>query len=337
MKKLTIVLLLLWFSIFVYPQSYSIEWQGCLGGTENDEAQDIIEIENGYLVAGYTVSNDGDVNSGNHGGADAWIVKLDLLGNPIWEKCYGGSHSDSFNRIFRDDEGNYILTGSSSSSDGDISYDPYPESDDCWIVKIDSLGNILWDRITGGSSGDQLWYGMLCNDGGVIAYGRSASSDGDISVHYGGWDIWMVKLTSEGKKEWDFTIGTDFIDDGYSIIETSDGGYLCSGSSWVSEGTVGNLSCDSYHDLAEAVLVKLDKDRNIEWQRCYGGSHHDGVGGLLELDDGYLVLAYTHSSDGDLIGSGYHNGESDIWILRIDFSGNIIWQIINMRRFLILT
>jgi hypothetical protein len=77
--------------------------------------------------------------------------------------------------------------------------------------------------------------------------------------------------------------------------------------------------------MAEAILMKLDSNRNIEWQQCYGGSGDEGVTGLLEVSDGYIFLAYATAGDGDLTGSGWH-GATDIWVVRIDFTGNIIWQ-----------
>nr|NQU93978.1 hypothetical protein [Bacteroidota bacterium] len=229
MKKTSFFLFNLFLCFSLYSQPFQIQWQGCFGGSETDAASDIIDIGNAYVIAGYTVSNDGDVNSGNHGGADGWMVKLDKQGNLIWEKCYGGSNADVFTRIFQDNEGNFILVGDSHSSDGDISNDPYPGSTDFWIVKIDSLGNILWDRIIGGNVLDQIWPGTLTTDGGVVAYGWTGSSDGDVSVSYGAYDMWMVKLNSEGEKEWDFSIGTDWFDYGQAMIETSDGGFLCGG------------------------------------------------------------------------------------------------------------
>jgi len=299
-----------------------MQWQGCFGGTMKDYAMDIVAIGNNYLIAGGSVSNDGDI-SYNHGEGDGWLIKLDGDGNLIWEKTYGGSSGEYWMRIIPDLNDNYYLLGSSYSSDGDISNDPYPESTDFWIVKIDSIGTILWDRILGGGILDQMWTGTLTDDGGIVAYGWSGSTDGDVSINYGAYDMWMVKLNSAGEKEWDFTIGTDWFDYGQAIIQTSDGGFLCGGSSVIGEG--GNLTCDPFNYNAEAILVKLDKDRNIEWQQCYGGSDHDGITALLEIEDGYIFAGYGGSADGDLTGSGWH-GENDIWVVRIDSWGNIVWQ-----------
>ncbi len=301
-------------------QNYQINWQQCFGGTEQDEPYDIIEIPGGYFILGTTESSDGDV-SFNHGISDGWLIKTDDGGNIIWEKTYGGSSGDNFVRIFPAENGNFYIMGASRSSDGDISFDPYPDSWDHWILKINSGGDIIWDKIVGGNAGEVLWTGDITEDGGIVTVGWTNSNDGDISVYFGGQDTWITKISSEGELEWDFTLGTDWIDVGQAIIQTSDGGYLVGGSSMLGEG--GNITCEPHSSLADAILTKLDADRNIEWQRCYGGSENDGATALLEVNDGYIMGGYAGSNDGDI--SGWH-GEDDIWIVKIDYWGNIVWQ-----------
>ena len=330
MKKT--LLSLIYFLISVIPtfsQPLHIDWQNCFGGSDKDLAYDIVEIQNGYFIVGYTWSTDGDI-SVNKGLLDGWLIKTDNNGNKVWEKTYGGSNGDGFFRIIPDNTGNYFLVGGSGSSDGDISQDPYPNSEDYWIVKIDIDGNIIWDKIVGGTYGDKIFTGCPTFDGCVVALGESISEDGDVSVHFGAKDVWLVKISGDGEVEWDFTLGTDHTDYGQAIIQTTDGGYLVGCSSMLEGG--GNLNCES-HGLADGVLVKLDSLRNIEWQHCYGGSWYDGIIGLLEVADGYIFLAYASTNDGDLVGSGWHEGynhlgnpTSDTWAVKVDFSGNIIWK-----------
>ena len=321
--KIKVLLLILFITnISLYSQPYQMQWQSCFGGTEKDDAWDIISTENGYLIAGATSSSDGDI-SYNHGTTDCWLLQINNSGELVWERTYGGSWGDGIFRIFPADGKNYYLLCAANSSDGDVSFDPYPETADFWVIKIDSIGGIIWEKIVGGNGDDQLWTGTATSDGGIVAYGWSGSTDGDVSINYGAYDMWMVKLNGEGEKEWDFSIGTDWFDYGQAIIHTSDGGFLCGGSSVIGEG--GNLTCDPFNYNADAILVKLDKDRNIEWQQCYGGSDHDGITALLEIEDGYIFAGYGGSADGDLTGSGWH-GENDIWVVRIDSWGNIVWQ-----------
>ncbi len=307
----------------LYSQEYQLTWQNCFGGSMLDGAYDIVSLDNGYIIAGGTGSNDGDI-SYSYGNGDGWLVRIDNAGNLIWEKTLGGSDSEAFSRIIATSDNNFYLLGISWSSDGDISNDPYPGSPDYWIVKIDSTGNIIWDKIVGGNEGEVLFTGAPTLDGGVVAIGYTDSSDGDVSLHYGGADTWAVKISSEGELEWDYTVGTDWIDKGQAILATSDGGYLISSNSSIHEDAIGNITCTPHsYGWFEGVLFKLDANLNVQWQQCYGGSDNDGIFGIHEIEDGYVFTGSTSSNDGDV--SGWH-GESDSWVVKIDYNGNIIWQ-----------
>ena len=72
-----------------------IIWQNCFGGSEQDNAKDIIAIPGGYLIIGWTESDNGDVLF-NNGGSDGLVIKTDSVGSPIWEKTYGGAKGDNF-------------------------------------------------------------------------------------------------------------------------------------------------------------------------------------------------------------------------------------------------
>lgn len=324
MKKTAVLLLFVIVSLVVFSQNYELTWQQCFGGSEQDIAYGIAEVPGGYFIVGSTKSNNGDI-SFNHGIIDGWLIKTDSTGNMLWEKTYGGSSGDGFRRIFPDNSGNYIMVGGSGSSDGDISNDPYPDSEDFWIVKIDIDGNIIWDKIVGGSNGgEHIWSASPTFDGGVVTVGWTYSNDGDVSVNYGGADTWAVKISSEGELEWDYTIGTDWIDKGQAILATSDGGYLISSNSSIHEDAIGNITCTPHsYGWFEGVLFKLDANLNVQWQQCYGGSDNDGIFGIHEIEDGYVFTGSTSSNDGDV--SGWH-GESDSWVVKIDYNGNIIWQ-----------
>ncbi len=319
MRKVALILLFTNLCFVVFTQNFQVNWQQCFGGSETDNARDIIEFNNYLYVLGGTTSNDGDI-SYNHGLGDVWLVKMDSVGNIIWEKTYGGSGGETGHRILFNDENGFYILARTGSDDGDISYNPFPNSTCFWILKIDFDGNIIWEKVVGGNGADEMWTGTIASDGGVIALGYSGSEYGDVSINYGLYDIWMIKLNREGEIEWDFTMGTDSQDYGYAIIQTSDGGYLVGGSSKLTGG--GNLDCES-QGQADGVLVKLDADRNIEWQNCYGGSGYDLIWEIIELIDGYIFVGGAGSNDGDI--SGYHGG-GDIWVVRIDIVGNIVWQ-----------
>jgi hypothetical protein len=323
MRNFIILIIAIFLHFDSLGQNMDIKWQNCFGGSEKDQVYDIISVPGGYLIVGYTRSNNGDI-SFNHGGSDGWVIKIDTIGNLIWEKTYGGTEGDNFFRIFPDNAGNYFILGASNSSDGDVSFDPYIDSWDYWVLKIDIDGNIIWDKIIGGSNGENLSNASPTLDGGIVAVGWTYSTDGDVSVTYGGADTWAVKISSEGELEWDYSIGTDWIDKGQAILATSDGGYLIASNSIIPADAIGNIKCKPHSTgFVEGVVFKLDSILNIEWQRCYGGNNHDGIFGIIEVEDGYVFTGSTSSNDGDV--TGWH-GESDSWVFKTDFDGNIIWQ-----------
>jgi len=115
---------------------FYISWQKSLGGTQNDEATSIEKTnDGGYVVAGHTNSNDGDV-TGNHGMGDYWVVKLDANGTKQWAKCFGGSDFDRALSIQQTGDGGYIVAGSTWSNNGDVT--GYHDQMDYWIVKLDA-------------------------------------------------------------------------------------------------------------------------------------------------------------------------------------------------------
>ena len=172
--------------------SGNIEWQNSLGGSDFEFAFSIRQTtDGGFLVAGRAFSGDGDV-SGNHGGYDGWIVKLDHWGNIVWQKCLGGSdddHSYSFQQTI---DGGFVVAGYSNSNDGDVSGNH--GLNDYWILKLDVTGNIEWQKCLGGSDDDYALSIQQTTDGGFIVACYSYSNDGDVSGKHGSTDYWIVKL-----------------------------------------------------------------------------------------------------------------------------------------------
>ena len=173
-------------------------WDKTYGGSDYDYVESIQQTsDGGYIVAGYTYSNDGDVSDGNNGGSDYWIVKLDGSGNKVWDKTYGGSSYDYAESIQQTSDGGYIVAGYTSSNDGDIS-DGNNGGYDYWVVKLDGLGNKVWDKTYGGSYGDYAESIQQTSDGGYILAGYTSSNDGDVSDgNDGGLDYWIIKLEAD--------------------------------------------------------------------------------------------------------------------------------------------
>jgi len=227
-----------------------IQWQKCLGGTYYDFAESIQQTsEGGFIVAGTTNSNDVDV-SGNHGDFDYWIVKLTSLGGIQWQKCLGGTYDDSAESIQQTSDGGFIVAGCTEFYDGDVSANH--GGDEALIVKLNSLGDIQWQKCLGGAINESATYIQQTSDGGFIMTGCTYSNDGDVSGNHGDNDIWVVKLTSLGGIQWQKCLGGTYYDFAESIQKTSDGGYIVTG---LTESNDGDVSGN--HGGEDIWIVKL--------------------------------------------------------------------------------
>ncbi len=203
--------------------------------------------DGGFIISGDSQSNDGDV-SGNHLDAygspslDYWIVKLDVDGNLQWQKSLGGSGNEITPFIQQTTDGGFIVAGSSTSDDGDVS--GHHGSDfnyDYWIVKLDLDGNLIWQKSLGGNKNEFAQSVQETNDGGFIVAGSSASNTGNVSGHHGSTyynDYWIVKLNSTGNLVWEKSLGGDDDDNGRSIQQIADSGFIVAGYTWSSDGDV---------------------------------------------------------------------------------------------------
>ena len=268
------------------------------------------------MMLGPVHSTDGNV-TGWHGGFDFWLIKMGSGGNLLWQKCFGGPGDDMGIDMCETSDGNYILAGTAGSNGGTVAgnHGNY----DAWVVKTDTSGNLIWKKCLGGSNQDGGRSIRPTSDGGFILVGTVMSTDGNVTGNHGANDIWVVKLNPAGDLMWQKCLGGSADDFGYCGIQTSEGGYLISGTTLSNDGDVTGL-----HGNQDAWVVKLDVSGNIVWQRCLGGSQDDGGGTLQQAPDGgYIMLGYTNSNNGDV--SGNHSSP-DFWLVKLNQAGNLMWQ-----------
>jgi hypothetical protein len=303
----------------------NIVWQKCLGGSNNENAYSIEQTsDEGYIIGGVTSSNDGDV-SGNHGGSDIWVIKLNDLGNIEWQKCLGGSGEETTTSIKQTSDGGYIISGNTGSylNDGDVS--GFHGGGDAWVVKLNNSGNLVWQKCLGGVDNESpITEFQQTTDGTYIGVITTASNDGDVSGNHGFEDIWVVKLNNLGNIVWQKCLGGSSSEStlwqkGLVIQQTADGGYVINCLTYSNDGDVsGN------HGGRDIWVVKLNDLGNIEWQKCLGGSGEETTTSIEQTSDGgYIIDGTTTTNDGDV--SGYH-GDTDIWVVKLNDSGNIEWQ-----------
>ena len=296
----------------------AIEWQKSLGGTLEDKAKAIQQTtDGGYIVAGSSTSNNGDV-TGNHGNMDGWVVKLNSTGTIQWQKTVGGTSDDNLESVWQTADGGYVVAGDTRSNNGDVTGGPLGNND-CWVVKLDSLGVIQWQNPLGGTMDDYAYAVQQTADSGYIVAGGVYSNDSAVSGNHGFIDYWVFKLNSAGVLQWQKTLGGVNWDYASAIQQTTDGGYIVTG---ISDSNTGDVTGN--HGGYDQWVAKLNSTGTIQWERSLGGTGTESGQSVYQTaDGGYIVAGMSDSNDNDV--SGNHGG-ADCWIVKLDSTGTIQWQ-----------
>ena len=217
--------------------SGSLLWEDTYGGSKFDEANSIIvSPDGGYIIAGLTQSNDGDVIGYRGGYSDAWVFKLNESGTIIWQRSLGGSNDDQGNSVIATTDGSYLLAGWTYSNDGDVT--GKHGAHDYWAVKLNASGGIVWQRTLGGSYSEKAQSVVNTSDGGYILAGSTYSQDGDVSSSFSGENAWVTYLDANGNYKWQKVLGGSGNDHANAIMASSDGSYIITGYTSSSDGDV---------------------------------------------------------------------------------------------------
>jgi hypothetical protein len=166
-------------------------WEKNFGGSEIDEPRAIVATDDGnFIIVGDTRSSDIDV-SFNNGAADLWMIKINTNGTLIWEKTIGGTSFDVARSISKTQDNGFVIAGSSRSSNlGFINQG----QNDAWILKVNSFGEIEWQKTVGGSEIDFLYDAVELQNKTIIAVGESNSANGDVKENKGFSDALIIKI-----------------------------------------------------------------------------------------------------------------------------------------------
>ncbi len=309
------------FVLFLVPcnllaQVTILKWDENYGGTDGDEATDMIKINEKFLLlAGISGSEDEDVSS-PIGLGDVWVCKIDTARNLLWEKSYGGSSIEHPYSLVKTPDSGFVFAGYSYSDDGDVglSYG----NNDGWIFKIDSIGNLVWSLVVGGSNSDVVNAIQPTADSGFVFTGYSHSMDGVFTEHVGpetSADAYIGKIDAFGNLLWLKNLGISYEDRANDLVVSENGNiYICA-TKLIADG-----------ENQEYRIIKLDSGGNIIWDYSYGGSEYDEANTIALLPNQEIIAGGTsYSNDGNVNGHfpGYNQ---DLWFVRLDTLGNIVWE-----------
>lgn len=213
----------------------------------------------------------------------------------MWTKTFGGTFIDIAHSVQITSDDGFIITGYTRSFGGQTGRR-------VWLIRTNSTGDMLWQNTYGGSNDDEGYDVKQTSDGGFIIAGHTKSFGA------GGMDVFLIKTDSLGNQEWTRTFGGPQDDEGYSVVQTSDGGYLVAGAT----SSFGAGGRDIY-------LVRTNSMGNTIWTKTLGGLSSDGAWSIVQTSDGgYALAGWTFSHGPGPIGNA--------WLVKIDTAGNQQWH-----------
>jgi len=305
------------------PISGEVEWVKTFGGSKNELANSVVNtFDGGYVVLGYTQSNDGDIIDKSDVDFDYWVMKFNASDELEWNKTYGGSLDDRGNKIIQTQDGGYAIVGYSQS--GDVDATQNAGSYDFWVVKLTSGGVISWEKSFGYIGSDKGYSLLQTSDNGYLLSGvidvtASGGAGNSKSALHAGGDYWTIKLDVNGNTQWTKYFGGSLNDTLYDAMETPDGGFVLVGSS--DSVDVDIASNNGSYDFW---VVKINASGILEWEKSYGGSEIDSARDVVLAEDGnYVIIGDTRSSDIDI---SQNSGSADLWMIKISPNGTLIWE-----------
>lgn len=308
----------------------SISWQGAFGGTQSDVPYQVrIRPGGGVYIGGESGSTNGTKTSPAFGGRDVWVVALDASGNPLWDHSFGGLGEDRLFALEVTSNSRLIIAGSSTSIPSGNKTSAVYGLRDYWVLLLDGDGEKVWEKSFGGYDDDYATCVVETSDGGFLVGGYSRSPDGGTGNKtarlWGLGDTWIVRLDAQGNKLWDRSYGGTGDDGAFSLVRTTDDGFVVASNS--DSGVGGNKTTPNY-GFYDAWVLKLDAKGDILWDRTFGGDNDDGYYAMpmVATSDGGVVLAAdSFSGKTGNKGCGVY-GDDDFWVLRLDTDGNRLWE-----------
>lgn len=309
-----------------------VEWKKTFGGSIDDGGSSVITTSDGGIVlTGYTSSNDGDFKGVNKGGKDIFVVNIDRDGRVLWSRTYGGTGHESGESIVSTPDGGFVITGSTTSSDGDFGGSNKGD-EDIFVIKLDKSGDVLWGKLFGGSKTERGHSITTISDGGILITGMTGSFDGDFlgmrTITYstpildenGDFDGMttsnedetinlIIKLDNNGHVSWKKILGETNHQGSQPITTSADNGLF------MTEG------------LEDIVVINIDKNGEILWKKSFGGTDVEQGRYITTTSDGDLVITgETLSNDGEFVGLRKSQTEApDIFIVKLDKNGSVLW------------
>jgi len=240
-----------------------------------------------------------------------------------WQAVLGGSDNDFASTLIATKDGGYLVAGATYSvNSGDVRTNA--GNADIWILKLAAGGDTVWTKTFGGSGLDIATSAIATSDGGYLVAGYTNSTNGFTAMNHGGYDGWVMKLSSKGDVVWEKTLGGAFDDKALCMAASPDGGCVFGGVTYSNDGDISGLHA-APNTTADIWAARLDGSGNLVWSKALGGAYEEAAYAITTASDGgYALTGYTTSIDGDMTGAG-HAGATDIVVMKLTGGGGVTW------------
>jgi hypothetical protein len=312
-----------------------ITFQRTYGGVYDDVGFSVQQTtDGGYVIAGTTWHSE-------LYNCDAYLIKTDIHGDTQWTRTFGGAGNDEAYSVRQTTDGGYVLAGyiDSLAAGGKNVY----------LVKTNSQGNTTWTRTFGGTGEDLGRSVWQTGDGGYVTTGTMQL------YGTGHLKVCLIKTDANGESLWTRIYGNTLDNEGFSVEQTNDGGYVVTGYVWPDTGpesevflaktdsigdtlwmrTFGRLGAgfsvqqtdDRGYVIAgffyganhnhDICLVRTDSNGDTLWTKAYGGTAYDEATSVQQTDDGGFVITGATNSFG--------SGELDVYVIKTNAVGDTLW------------
>jgi len=301
-------------------------WEKYFSGQNHDFLTATVNTqEGGFLVAGTSYSNKGlDKKEDSNGGSDLWLIRLNEFGDELWQKTIGTASDEEARAVIQTTDLGFFVSGNIQNSAKGYG------SKDVLVVRLDKNGKELSQQILGGKGLDEVEKMIPTKDGGALlgVYSRSAVGGSKKTENFGEGDYWIIKLSKDGKMEWEKNFGGKG-DDHLRTLALTSSGYLIGGESRSERSGNKSVGITKGTDLW---LISLNNRGEEIWQKSYNFKNRDVLMGMSVIEKKEKGKQNKDLTTGILLG-GYTQAEGRIeaddekfWMLYLDENGNEQWR-----------
>ncbi|MCJ7936203.1 MAG: T9SS type A sorting domain-containing protein [Chryseobacterium sp.] len=332
---------------FSVLSAQEVIWQKDIrSSTQDFLSQVTTTIDQQYLITGSCIqsgSGKPETGSKQNNGYDFHLVKLDQLGNEVWEKYFSGQNHDYLSAAVTTREGGFLVAGTSYSGKGLDKKEESRGGSDIWLIRMNEFGDELWQKTLGTSSDEESRAVIQTTDLGFFVAGNVQNS----SKGYGSKDVWIIRLDKDGKELSQLILGGRGLDEVEKMIPTKDGGallgiYSRSGAYMSNSQSATTNPVSAEKPASSAALsqmpksssnfgegdywiVKLDKTGKVEWEKNFGGKADDHIRTLALAAGGFIIGGESRSERSGNKTVGIEEG-TDLWLIALNERGDEQWQ-----------